>query len=122
MNDSEQSFVSSLLGKLDRLRSLSQVDILADWRIDPSGVDLAADPSQWDLASLNEKGQIAWERGRQEIWLAQKLVMPTDIGGYPVISLTCRLALLGGRRWRRYLSMVSWYRKGMFSTIVREFY
>uniref|UniRef100_UPI0025F4F291 alpha-mannosidase n=1 Tax=Chamaesiphon sp. GL140_3_metabinner_50 TaxID=2970812 RepID=UPI0025F4F291 len=52
-----------------------------------------ADPRQWELGKLNEKGQIAWERGRQEIWLAQQLVFPADVGGYPVNSLSCRLAL-----------------------------
>jgi alpha-mannosidase len=51
-----------------------------------------ADTSQWSRVSLNEKGQIVWERGRQEIWLAQELVIPTHLQGYPVTSLVCRLA------------------------------
>jgi alpha-mannosidase len=108
MNDSEQSFVSSLLTKIERLRSLSQIDILTDWRIYLGNRSIDTDTSQWDLVSLNEKGQIVWERlspvgfpdhgretrqrGRQEIWLARKLIIPSHLQGYPVTSLACRLA------------------------------
>jgi alpha-mannosidase len=93
MNDSEQSLVSSLLTKIDRLRSLSQIDILTDWRMHLGNKSVNADPCQWDLVSLNQKGQIAWERGRTEIWLAQVVVMPINLHGYPLTSLSCRLAL-----------------------------
>ncbi len=92
MNDSEQSFVSSLLAKIEQLRGLSQIDILTDWRISLGCGSLNTDPSQWDRVSLNEKGQISWERGRQEIWLAQTLIIPTQIQGYRVSSLVCRVA------------------------------
>ena len=93
MNDSERSFVSSMSIAIDRLRCLSQADILTDWRMYVGCEAVDADPSQWDLAKLNQKGQIDWERGKQEIWLAQKLVMPSDLHGYPITSLSCRLAL-----------------------------
>jgi alpha-mannosidase len=93
MNDSEQSFVSSVSIAIDDLRGLSQIDILTDWRICLEGGSVSTDPSQWDLVSLNSQGQIAWKRGRQEIWLAQQLTMPADVRGYPVTSLSCRLAL-----------------------------
>jgi alpha-mannosidase len=92
MNDSEQSFVSSIEIALQRLRSLSQYDLLADWRMCLGAGSVDADPNAWERASSNEKGQIAWARGRQEIWLAQTVVMPIDLHGYPVISLSCRLA------------------------------
>ncbi len=100
MNDSEQSFVSSILLhrgsaneiSLERLRRLSQQDLLADWRIWQGDSSINADPSAWEQASLTEKGQIAWQRGRQEIWLAQQVVMPIALNGYPVTSLSCRLA------------------------------
>jgi alpha-mannosidase len=92
MNDSEQSFVSSIEIALQRLRSLSQHDLLADWRMWLGAGFVDADPNAWERASSNEKGQIAWARGRQEIWLAQTVVMPIDLHGYPVISLSCRLA------------------------------
>ncbi len=94
MNDSEQSFVSSMSSQIDRLRNLSQIDILTGWRLSlGAGGSIAGDTSQWDVATLNEKGQIAWERGRQELWLAQQVVMPTEIAGYPLTNLSCRLAL-----------------------------
>ncbi len=92
MNDSEQSFVSLMLTKIERLRCLSQIDILTDWRMYLGSVSTNADVRQWDRVSLNEKGQIAWARGRQEIWLAQKLVIPANLHGYPLASLSCRLA------------------------------
>jgi alpha-mannosidase len=103
MNDSDQNFASSILLPfsargyaneiaIERLRSLSQIDILTDWRIYLGDGALTADTSKWDLISLNEKGQIAWDRGRQEIWLAQQLIIPTDLQGYPVTNLSCRLA------------------------------
>jgi alpha-mannosidase len=101
MNDSEQSFGSSMLTAIDshaerlcqRLRSLSQIDILTDWRMylgNRSSAEINTDTNKWNPISLNEKGQISWGRGRQEIWLAQKLVIPTHLQGYPVTSLACR--------------------------------
>jgi alpha-mannosidase len=92
MNESDQNFLSSIEIALERLRRLSQTDILTDWRMYLGARSLVADSSQWDLISLNDKGQIAWERGRQEIWLAQQLVIPTNIDGYPVNNLSCRVA------------------------------
>jgi alpha-mannosidase len=92
MNDSEQSFVSSIEIALQRLRQLSQHDLIANWRMCLGASSVGADTSAWEPASLNEKGQIAWARGRQEIWLAQTVVMPIDLHGYPVTSLSCRLA------------------------------
>ncbi|WP_310488189.1 alpha-mannosidase [Chamaesiphon sp. VAR_69_metabat_338] len=92
MNDSKQSFVSSIEIALQRLRGLSQHDLLADWRMCLGASSVDADTNAWERASWNEKGQIAWARGRQEIWLAQTVVMPIDLHGYPVTSLSCRLA------------------------------
>ncbi|WP_373539967.1 alpha-mannosidase [Chamaesiphon sp.] len=104
MNDSEQNFGSAI----ERLRRLSQQDILTDWRMLLGAGSVDTELDTWEIASLNQRGQIAWERlspvgfpdhgretrqrGRQEIWLAQKLVMPIDLHGYPVTSLSCRLA------------------------------
>jgi alpha-mannosidase len=92
MNDSQQSFVSSIDIALQQLRRLSQHDLLTDWRMCLGASSVDADPSEWEPTSLNEKGQIAWARGRAEIWLAQTVVMPIDLHGYPVTSLSCRLA------------------------------
>ena len=99
MNDADRigSAVSislvSLLKRIDRLRSLSQSNILTDWRLNLGSGSVDADPRQWELVSLNPKGQIVWERGRKEIWLAQQLLIPATLHGYAVTSLSCRLAL-----------------------------
>lgn len=100
MDSSEQSFVSSaavtvarVTSLCQRLRELSQVDILANWSICREGGSVAADLSQWQQIVPNEKGQIGWERGRQTIWLGQRLVMPAALNGYPLTGLSCRLAL-----------------------------
>lgn len=81
MDSCEQTFVSSLLTEIDRLRQLSQIDILADWWMDT------------DRVNLNQKGHVAWDAGRQEVWLVQKLVIPAQLEGYPVTGCACRLAL-----------------------------
>ena len=92
MNESQQSFGSAIEMAIKRLRELSQQDLLPDWRMYLGASSVDADPRDWEQAISNEKGQIAWARGRQEIWLAQNLVMPIDLHGYPVTSLSCRLA------------------------------
>ncbi len=101
MDSSDRNFGSLPAVKSDaraellcqRLRDLSQVVILTDWWICREGGSITADLSQWERVSLNEKGQIVWERGRQEIWLGQKLAIPTQLSGYPLTGLSCRLAL-----------------------------
>jgi alpha-mannosidase len=92
MSDSEQNFGSAIAIAIERLRRLSQQDIITDWRMCLGAASVDAQTAAWAQASLNQKGQIAWARGRQEIWLAQRLVMPIDLHGYPVTSLSCRLA------------------------------
>ena len=88
MNDAEQNLGAAI----ERLRRLSQQDILTDWRMCLGAGSVDVETAAWAQASLNPQGQIAWARGRQEIWLAQTLVMPIDLDGYPVTSLSCRLA------------------------------
>jgi alpha-mannosidase len=77
----------------DRLRGLSQIDILTDWGIHRGDISTDADLGEWDGVCLNEKGQISWERGSQVVWLGQRLVIPSHIREYPVRGLLCRLAL-----------------------------
>ncbi len=57
------------------------------------GVPLVGTFLNANPASLNEKGFVAWEGGRTEIWLGQQIVMPSQLQGYPVAGLACRLAL-----------------------------
>jgi alpha-mannosidase len=101
MDNSDRSFVSSPPAtsamraeqQCQRLRDLSQLVILPDWRLCRADGSVTADLSRWEAVSLNEKGQIAWERGRTEIWLGQRLAIPTQLQGYPLVGMSCRLAL-----------------------------
>ncbi len=94
MDISGQSFVSTgVVGQCDRLRALSQVNILTDWQVCRGDGSVVGDVSLWEGVCLNEQGYVGWEGGSQEIWLAQRLVFPADLGGYAVSGLSCRLAL-----------------------------
>ena len=101
MDSSDRNYGSSPAVKIDaraeilcqHLRDLSQVIILTDWRMCREGGAETVDVTQWAGVSLNEKGQIAWEQGRKEIWLGQQLAIPTELHGYPLTGLSCRLAL-----------------------------
>jgi alpha-mannosidase len=93
MDSCEQTLESSLLKQIDRLRNLSQIDILTDWQIYFGVASVNTDFSQWELVSLTEQRRVVWERGRQEVWLGQQIVIPSHLNGYPLASLSCRLAL-----------------------------
>lgn len=45
------------------------------------------------VVQLNAKGHIAWSAGRRVLWLAQRLVIPQNLQGYPLDGLSLRLAL-----------------------------
>jgi alpha-mannosidase len=81
------------------LRSLCQVDIQDTWQY--SSVDgnvsaiLTDDISNWNTVSCNEKGNIAWDKGRKVLWLVQKIKIPAYLHpSYPISSLSLRLALV----------------------------
>ncbi|PZV10438.1 MAG: alpha-mannosidase, partial [Leptolyngbya sp.] len=89
-----------ILAILDRLRSLSQLDVRGTWHRCPSvagdfetfsGVAGAA----WPLAPLNDRGHVFWPQGKVPLGLHQRFTWPTDLNGYPVAGLRARLAL----RW-----------------------
>jgi alpha-mannosidase len=98
MDGDRQTFVSTLLTRLDRVRSLSQVDVKSAWRMGDGNLDvntaLAADTGAWVVPSFNDKGYLTWERGRRAMWLGQTLTIPTQIYGYPVADSICRLGLV----------------------------
>ncbi|MBW4485915.1 MAG: alpha-mannosidase [Tildeniella torsiva UHER 1998/13D] len=89
-----------ILATLDRLRHLSQLDVLGTWHRCPEAVEnldgsLGDAEKIWPLASLNNRHHIAWPKGKVPLWLHQRFTWPTDLNGYPVQGLTARLAL----RW-----------------------
>lgn len=76
-----------------RLKSLTQIEIQPHWRWCLSEVAPDSPHWDWETAPLNEKQHIAWDKGQQVLWLKQRLVVPTDLQGYPLEGLTLRLAL-----------------------------
>jgi alpha-mannosidase len=86
---------------LDRLRQLSQVPLQARWQVIPPTVgSKAAEWAEADwqvlpVAELNRRHHVAWAGGRQTYWLGQRLVIPADCQGYPIVGLGITLGL----RW-----------------------
>ena len=83
---------------IDRLRKLTQVDIINDWYDVSIGnsVDNLSDElvlEECTLASVNEKGYIIFARGRQVKWLVQKITLAESLQDYPLASLSLRLLL-----------------------------
>ncbi|ARV62922.1 alpha-mannosidase [Nostocales cyanobacterium HT-58-2] len=87
-----------ILQAIEKLRSYSQVDALSSWRYLEADFPVAdvhtCNFSSWELAQLNTRGHIAWTGGQQVLWLAQKLVIPQNLQGYPLEGLSLRLALV----------------------------
>ncbi|RMH74977.1 MAG: alpha-mannosidase [Cyanobacteria bacterium J007] len=82
---------------LDRLRQLVRYDLRHTWHTcsttdDRSSATNAETFSQWAIAPLNDRAHLAWEPGRV-LWLAQRLVIPAHLNGYPVHDCILRLAL-----------------------------
>jgi alpha-mannosidase len=88
-----------ILQIIEQLRRLVQVDVRTGWQICTEEIAVEAIDSleRWQPVGLNEKGNIAWEAGRQVVWLGQVLKVPAflDEKQYPLTGLSCRLGL----RW-----------------------
>ncbi len=82
---------------IEKLRACTQIDIQANWRLCaenlPVEVATTCKGSNWSSVELNDKGYIAWQAGRQVMWLGQRLVIPQDLQGYPLAGLALRLVL-----------------------------
>ncbi|MDZ8050182.1 MAG: alpha-mannosidase [Aulosira sp. ZfuVER01] len=93
-----QSHTNLISEAIEQLRSCCQVNLQFTWLYQKSDWSItevaASDLSQWTPVELNAKGNIAWTAGKQVLWLAQKLVVPQDLQGYPLAGLSLRLALL----------------------------
>ncbi len=83
---------------LTHLRSFSQQDLQGGWRysFEDWAVEVGARSAtwtDWEPASLNVKGQVAWEKGRRVLWLGQVVRVPEQLNGYPTLGLLLRLYL-----------------------------
>jgi alpha-mannosidase len=88
-------FISEAIAQL---RSCCQLDIQSHWLYQESDCNIteisASNLSQWTQVELNAKGHIAWRKGKNTLWLLQKLVVPQYLQGYPLTGLSLRLPLL----------------------------
>lgn len=92
------SSIDPLTDTIERLRSLSQIDLQAQWHwhwgdLPRSVAQLPADWQTWAIAPLNARRHVAWSK-QQVLWLGQRLTLPTHAQGYPLAGLTVRLALM----------------------------
>lgn len=93
-----QSYSEQILASIEKLRQLTQVDIISNWRYSPTDIKVSdlENTSFWENAptvQLNNKGYVIWPGGKKVLWLAQKLVIPQSLNDYPLTGLTLRLAL-----------------------------
>jgi alpha-mannosidase len=82
-----------------RLRQLTQTSVQNGWRLcladlPPAQATQFDNWKTWDLAVVNGRNHIAWEKGRRVLWLGQRLVIPSDLQGYPLTGLSLRLSLI----------------------------
>ena len=100
MSDLPASLAASekIASAIARLRSLTQQDLQQQWRwhLGEWAIAEATDARTWDAwtpAPLNDRQHIAWSRGRQVLWLGQRVMTPATLAGYPLVGLTLRVAL-----------------------------
>jgi len=80
---------------IQQLRKLTRVDIQNEWRYWQGDISITAlkNLDAWKLATTNERKHIAWAKGKQVLWLGQKLIIPPHLNGYFLTGLSLRLGL-----------------------------
>ncbi|MBP0031177.1 alpha-mannosidase [Roseofilum sp. Guam] len=83
---------------LDRLRSLTCLDLQSQWLCcsDELPINQGVDPniwSSWSPVEINTKGHVAWEKG-QVLWFGQRFTVPAQLQGYPLEGLCLRWSLM----------------------------
>ena len=88
--------ITEISTTIEQLRKLTQLDIQNKWRSCQEDIPITAvkNLDTWQLATTNEKKQIAWEKGKQILWLGQKLIIPPNLNGYLLTDLSLRLGLV----------------------------
>lgn len=91
--------------EIARLRFCTQVSVQTSWQcwedvdLPTAEANARSVPANiltkpnWTTRGLNAKGHVAWSGGRRVLWLAQRLIVPQDLQGYPLEGLSLRLAL-----------------------------
>ncbi len=81
-----------------RLRQLNQLDVQAGWRsysgdLSPALATQSSTWQSWSPVKPNANNQIIWPKGKQVLWLGQRIVVPHNLQGYYLQGLTLRLGL-----------------------------
>jgi alpha-mannosidase len=85
---------NNISATVEKLRRLSQVEVQSGWRYcDSDSAVSSVNICNWPVAELNGKGHIAWPSGKQVLYLGQKIVIPDNLHGYPVVGLRLLLGL-----------------------------
>jgi len=84
--------------QLDALRRFSQVDLQPSWQLHLGDLSLeqALSPtaqSHWPTVELNDRAHVAWNAGKQVVWLGQQFTVPEHLYGYEVVGHQIRLDL-----------------------------
>jgi alpha-mannosidase len=84
-----------------KLRQLVQLEVQHSWQ-DLGNVDNNFDSNfnladvnliKYSIAPLNEKGYLIFPSGQEIKWLAQQIIIPQTLQGYPLTGLSLRLVL-----------------------------
>ncbi len=94
------NFVLTIEQFIAKLRQLVKLEVQDNWRditllsIVNIGKNLAkVDLQECQTAAVNEQGYIVFAKGKQIKWLAQQIVIPPTLKGYPISGLSLRLVL-----------------------------
>ncbi|MEM9507286.1 MAG: alpha-mannosidase [Cyanobacteria bacterium P01_E01_bin.35] len=92
-----QNLVSSIQQAIAKLRRLVKVEVQNTWRdFKASAVNYKMseiDLQMYPLAPVNQNQYIVFPKGKQIQWLAQRVIIPSTVQGYPISGLCLRLVL-----------------------------
>ncbi|BAZ14206.1 glycosyl hydrolase 38 protein [Calothrix sp. NIES-4071] len=89
----------SIITTILDLRALCETSVQGAWRYSQNNLTASQvfkeDISKWNGTTTNDKGHIAWDKGRRILWLAQKIVVPQHlVPTYSLQGKSLRLALV----------------------------
>lgn len=81
---------------INRLKNLTEIDIQNQWLNydqDLTNPPQFKDIKNWSKMTPNDKNYLVWEKGNKVKWLAQNIIIPTQINNYFLEKFCLRLAL-----------------------------